>query len=98
MTSCNLSTVESEGLSGGLALFYFDSLSVNILSSSNRLIDVEAAIEGKSVFMTFVYGDPVHECRGIVWDHLTEMSLRRILSPGLDIALPVKFSVDSTAP
>lgn len=72
-----LFTVEPEGLSGELALFYFDSFSVNILSSSNRLVDIEAVIEGKKVFMTFVYRDPAHDCRENVWDLLLDMSLSR---------------------
>ncbi|CAA7024087.1 unnamed protein product [Microthlaspi erraticum] len=72
-----LFTVEPEGLSGGLALFYYDSFDVTVLSSSSRMIDVEATIEGKKVYMTFLYGDPVKECREIVWDRLIHISLQR---------------------
>lgn len=72
-----LHTVEPEGRSGGLALFYMDSYDVTILFSSNRLIDTEAKIEGHKVLMTFVYGDPVSEYRGKVWDHLNDLSVNR---------------------
>ncbi|CAA7014604.1 unnamed protein product [Microthlaspi erraticum] len=66
-----------KGLSGGLALFYFDSFDVKILSADNRLIDIEATIEGKQVFMSFVYGDPVFEHREKVWDRLSLISATR---------------------
>ena len=58
-----LFTVEPEGRSGGLALFYLDSFDVIVLFSNNRMIDIEATIEGHKVYITFVYGDPVVEYR-----------------------------------
>ena len=51
-------TVEPIGQSRGLALLLMDNLRVNVLFSNNRMIDVEAVIDGVKVFMTFVYGDP----------------------------------------
>ena len=72
-----LFTVEPEGRSGGLALFYLDSFDVEILFSNNRMIDIVAILEGQRVFITFVYGDPVVECRENVWERLTRMSLTR---------------------
>ena len=72
-----LFTVEPEGRSGGLALFYMDSYEVSILYFDNRMIDIAATIEGQRVFMTFVYGDPVVECRDYVWERLTRMSTTR---------------------
>ncbi|CAA7022567.1 unnamed protein product [Microthlaspi erraticum] len=41
------------------------------------MIDIEASIEGKKVFMSFVYGDPVFEHRGKVWDRLSQLSITR---------------------
>lgn len=38
------------------------------------MIDISAMIEGNKMFMTFVYGDPVTECREYVWERLTRMS------------------------
>ncbi|CAA7020262.1 unnamed protein product [Microthlaspi erraticum] len=66
-----------KGLIGGLALFYFDSFNVKIISSNNRLIDIEATIEEHKVFMSFIYGDPVYERRDKVWDQLSQLSLTR---------------------
>ncbi|CAA7027574.1 unnamed protein product [Microthlaspi erraticum] len=66
-----------KGRSGGLALYYSSSSSVTILSSSPRMIDIEAVIEGVKVFMTFVYGEPVTENRGSFWECLSDMSFHR---------------------
>ena len=41
------------------------------------MIDIEATIEGRKTFLTFVYGNPVIECREYVWERLTRMSLGR---------------------
>ena len=51
------------GRSGGLALFYNNEYQVKVLYSSNRMIDVEAETLGKTVYLTFVYGDPVQKMR-----------------------------------
>ncbi|KAF8113566.1 hypothetical protein N665_0048s0027 [Sinapis alba] len=67
-------TVEPLGLSGGLALFFMEDFQVNVLFSNNRMIDIEAIIDGIKVFMTFVYGDPVLERREQVWERLTRFS------------------------
>lgn len=70
-------TVEPSGRSGGLALFYMASSDATILYSDNRMIDVEAKIEGHKVYMTFVYGDLVVLCREYVWERLTRTGLHR---------------------
>ena len=73
----HLFTVEPLGLSGGLALLFMDEFQVNVLFSNNRMIDIEAVIDGIKVFMTFVYGDPVLEHRDQVWERLTRFSTTR---------------------
>ena len=73
----HLFTVEPLGLSGGLALLFMDEFQVNALSSNNRMIDIEAVIDGVKVFMTFFYGDPVLERRDHVWERLTRFSTTR---------------------
>ncbi|XP_033134325.1 uncharacterized protein LOC117127773 [Brassica rapa] len=73
----HLFTVESLGLSGGLALFFMDEFQVNVLFSNNCMIDIEAIINGIKVYMTFVYGDPVLERRDQVWERLTRFSTTR---------------------
>ena len=65
------------GTRGGLALFYNNEFQVNILYTSNRMIDVEAMALGKQVFMTFVYGEPVQQLRDHVWERLTRYGLAR---------------------
>ena len=59
----SLVTVDLNGRSGGLALFYNNEYQVKVLYSSNRMIDVEAVVKGKQVFLTFVYGEPVQKLR-----------------------------------
>lgn len=41
------------------------------------MIDIAVVIEGEKVSITFVYGDPVSENRGKVWDKLVEISSQR---------------------
>ena len=63
------------GRSGGLALYYNNEYQVNVLYSSNRMIDVEAVALGKTVYMTFVYEDPVQDLREQVWERLTRYGI-----------------------
>ncbi|KAG7535395.1 Endonuclease/exonuclease/phosphatase superfamily [Arabidopsis thaliana x Arabidopsis arenosa] len=69
--------IEPDGCSGGLALFYSNDYPVTIISSNDRLIDVETIIDGNKVFLSFVYGDPVVMCREIVWERLTRIGVVR---------------------
>lgn len=55
----NLFTVEPDGLTGGLALFYTHQYIVKFLFFDEHLINIETIIDGNKVFMTFIYGDPV---------------------------------------
>ena len=48
----HLHTVDPLGRSGGLALFYDSTYKVNIISSSNRIIDVETEYNGKRIFIS----------------------------------------------
>ena len=73
----NLVTVDPVGRSGGLALYYNNEYQVNVLYSSNRMIDVEAVALGKMVYMTFVYGEPVQDLREQVWERLTRFGISR---------------------
>ena len=73
----NLVNVDPSRRSGGLALFYNNEYQVKILYSSNRMIDIEAVTNGKQVFLTFVYGDPVQTLREQVWERLTRYGLAR---------------------
>ena len=39
-----------------------DEFQINVLFTNNIMIDIEAIIDGKKVFMTFLYREPVLEC------------------------------------
>ena len=54
----SLVTVDPNERSGGLALCYNKEYQVQILFSSNRMIDIEAVVKRKQVFLIFVYGGP----------------------------------------
>ena len=70
-------TVDPIGRSGRLVLFYNNEFQINILYTSNRMIDVETVTLGKKNFLTFVYGDPVQKMREHVWERLTRYGLAR---------------------
>ena len=72
-----LVTVDPIGRSGGLALYYNNEYQVKVLYSSNRMIDVEAVVNGKQAFLTFVYGEPDQTLRDQVWERLTRYGLAR---------------------
>ena len=69
--------VDPVGLSGGLALFWRNSHEVEILSSSDRIIDARVKQRDLVYFISFVYGDPVRHKRQIVWDNLKTIGLNR---------------------
>ena len=60
----HLFTFEPLGCSRGLALFFMNEFQVNVLFSNNRMIDIEAVIDGIKVYMTFVlWGSCTRETR-----------------------------------
>ncbi|KAF8107891.1 hypothetical protein N665_0116s0096 [Sinapis alba] len=70
-------TVEPCGRSGGLALFYMDDPFVFVLYADEHMIDIKSTLEGYTIYMTFVYGDPVIKDCDLVWERLRWMSLNR---------------------
>jgi hypothetical protein len=72
--------VSSDGLSGGLALFWDKNLQVTVLDSCTGYIDVRVVdkASAKTWRTTFVYGEPWVENRYRMWNHLT--SLRSFLT------------------
>ncbi|XP_010480531.1 PREDICTED: uncharacterized protein LOC104759285 [Camelina sativa] len=69
--------VDPVGLSGGLALYWKDMYTVEVLQSNSRLIDTKISKGTLSFFATFVYGDPVRSKREEVWERLTRLGLQR---------------------
>jgi hypothetical protein len=67
--------VDSDGLSGGLALFWNDQLIVEIQSMCERYIDVHVRLaEGEPQWhLTCVYGEPRVENRHQMWSLLQSL-------------------------
>ena len=67
--------VSSDGRSGGLALFWDENLTVMVLESCSRFIDVRILEGGSSISWrdTFVYGEPRVENLQWMWDHLCRL-------------------------
>jgi hypothetical protein len=63
--------VSSEGLSGGLALFWSSSISVSLKAYSTQLIDIFVKTEDNAEWRTtLVYGEPRRDLRHVFWDRL----------------------------
>ena len=54
-----------------------DDAAVDMKFSNNRMIDIEAQLEGHKVHITFVYGDPVLEHSEVVWERLLSINANR---------------------
>jgi hypothetical protein len=67
--------VDSEGLSGGLALFWWDQLHVEVISSCERYIDVHVRASDMEPTwrLTCVYGEPRTEDRHEMWTMLQNL-------------------------
>ncbi|XP_043721146.1 uncharacterized protein LOC122668675 [Telopea speciosissima] len=67
-------SVDSIGASGGLALFWNHSITVDILCSDSNIIDSKVTQQdGSTFFMTSVYGAPVRTRRQDVWNRLIQI-------------------------
>ena len=73
----DLYTVEPIGRSGGLAVLWRDSCKIAIQQANRRLIDMKVEWQDKSFFLTGVYGDPVKSKRGLVWERLMRIGIKR---------------------
>lgn len=60
--------MESCGASGGFDFSYNNDFNVNILFANKRIIDIQTIIEKKTIYMSFIYGDPVPKFREEVWE------------------------------
>ncbi|KAG2297824.1 hypothetical protein Bca52824_034296 [Brassica carinata] len=73
----NLKTVEPLGRSGGLAVMWKESCTMEILQANRRVIDLRVKWQDKSFFLSCVYGDPVKSKRSEVWERLTRIGICR---------------------
>lgn len=55
---------------GGLALFWKQSIEVEIINETHQFIDTRIKAKGRYFFSTFLYGEPDRSRRVEVWDHL----------------------------
>jgi hypothetical protein len=71
----NCITFDSEGRSGGLALFCHDSVVVNLIEKNFRYIDVSTRVGPDDPWfrITFVYGEPRTENRHLMWETLSRL-------------------------
>jgi hypothetical protein len=67
--------VDSNGLSGGLALYWHESIYMDVKEATDRYIDVWIRIsQDEPLFhATFVYGEPRVEHRHRMWAKLTAL-------------------------
>lgn len=70
-------TVPPEGLSGGLALSWKDTVQIEILFSSANVIDTKIEFNGKTFFVSYIYGAPNREDRPKFWESLSEIGAQR---------------------
>ncbi|CAA7019717.1 unnamed protein product [Microthlaspi erraticum] len=63
--------------SGGLALYWKQEISLQVLSSCKSYIDTSITYKGNTFFSTFVYGEPDFSLRKEVWDEVTNLGLVR---------------------
>ncbi|XP_040245505.2 uncharacterized protein [Aegilops tauschii subsp. strangulata] len=70
--------VSSEGLSGGLALFWDEHLYVEIKEANQRYIDAHIGTAPGNVTwrLTCVYGEPRVENRYLMWDKMRELKAK----------------------
>lgn len=73
----DLHTVEPRGIGGGLALIWKEEVNLKVLYSDRRLIDILIKWQDKEFHLTCVYGDPVKEYRGEVWERLSRLGASR---------------------
>ena len=71
----NCLAANSDGLSGGLVLFWDENISVTLLSQGERYIDVLVVEnpDGVPWRATFVYGEPRVENRSDMWERLRSL-------------------------
>ena len=67
--------VDSNGMSGGLALYWHENCVVEVLESDERYIDAKIKLEegGTQWRITCVYGEPRVENRPAMWDKLRRL-------------------------
>lgn len=47
---------------------------VVFLYADEHMIEIEYTLEGHTIYMTFIYGDPVINTRDLVWERLIQIT------------------------
>jgi hypothetical protein len=73
--------IDSEGMSGGLALYWHESLNIEVIEVTARYIDalVRNSVDLPQWRFTCVYGEPRVEQRHLMWSSLSDLHLRHDL-------------------
>lgn len=71
-------TVPPEGLSGGLALSWKDTVQLEVLYSSANVIDTKIVCNKKTFHVSYIYGAPNREDRPRFWETMSDIGARRI--------------------
>ena len=72
-------TVEPDGKSGGLAIFWKHHLVIDFLSEDKNLLDMKVSQGQKSWFVSCVYGNPRQNLRHMLMDRLSLIGVDRKL-------------------
>lgn len=70
-------TVEPMGSSGGLALFWKNSVEVDLLYIDKNLLDCKVKFGSCSFYISFIYGDHVVKYRPRLWERITIIGIHR---------------------
>lgn len=71
----NYVTVPPRGLSGGLAIFWFQHVQLSVLSSSPNFIDCKISCNGNILYFSLVYGHPNSTFRSHTWERIERVGL-----------------------
>ncbi|KAG7591372.1 Endonuclease/exonuclease/phosphatase superfamily [Arabidopsis thaliana x Arabidopsis arenosa] len=70
-------TVEPEGLSGGLALFWKSTVQIELKFVDKHLLDLHVQFGNSVFYVSCIYGNPVAGLRSEVWERLSRIGTQR---------------------
>ncbi|WZY87924.1 hypothetical protein YC2023_044659 [Brassica napus] len=72
-------SIPPDGTSGGLALYWKDNITLEVLDSSPNIIDTKVSFKGSQSFISFIYGAPAVENRAAFWAKVSQIGNDREL-------------------
>lgn len=70
-------TIDPIGRNGGIALFWKNSLEVDVKFSDKNLLDVHVLFGSYGFFVSCVYGDPSENRKQYLWERLSRIGTNR---------------------